>query len=310
MAIDKDRERVEGLYTAHRIFELRLDPVRGSFDAEHLREINRRIFQDLPGQGFADVTPGEYRKPVQAGKDWYKARPLEGRGVTSFVTYSAMDKKARDELDSTLKGINPVALGKLKTPAFTEAIGQLYTKLDYLHPFPDGNSRTLRVFTEQLANAAGYELDWARFGRSEAGRNVLYVARDLSVNRLALQHIRGDDTRLQVTFTLDQFDGSRDLPDLLRDSVRPLRAKAFERLSEQDALKEYPELKPAYETLRQAIDYSITKFPGKADARQQFQENIRGVILDLLDAGETKDFKNKEHVAARTKQPPSPSRSR
>ncbi len=29
-----------------------------------LKEVNRRIFQDLPGAGFDEVTPGEFRKPV------------------------------------------------------------------------------------------------------------------------------------------------------------------------------------------------------------------------------------------------------
>ncbi len=310
MGVAKDREYIEGLFTAHRIFELRRDPVRGNFDAAHLREINRRIFQDLPDQGFADVTPGEYRKPVQAGKDWYKARSLEGRDATSFVTYSAMDKQARDEIDRTLKDADPVALGKLKTRDFTKAMGELYTKLDYLHPFPDGNSRTLRVFTSQLAEAAGYELDWTRFAGSEGGRNVLYVARDISVNQLALPHIKNDDTRRQVVFTLDQFDGNRDLPNLLRDAVRPLRAIAFERATEEAALKKHPELGTAYETLRKAVDYSTTKFPTNRDERQRFQENVRSAILQRLDAGETTDFKNKDQTATRTRQPPSPDRGR
>lgn len=64
-----ERERLEGLYTAHRILELRLNPVGGEFDATHLKEINRRIFQDLPAFGFKDVCPGQYRRPVPHGKE-------------------------------------------------------------------------------------------------------------------------------------------------------------------------------------------------------------------------------------------------
>jgi cell filamentation protein len=222
MAVAKDRDYLEGLCTAHRIFELRHDPVVGHFDAAHLREINRRIFQDLPDLGFADVTPGEYRQAVPAGKDWYKARTLEGRDLTLFVAYSSMDRKALQEIDQALTRIDTSALGKLDVPDFTKTIANLYVRLDYLHPFSDGNSRTLRAFTTQLAKAAGYEIDWARFSRSRAGRNVLYVARDLSVNRLALPHIESHETRRQVVLTLDRFGGNRDLPDLLRDVVRPL----------------------------------------------------------------------------------------
>lgn len=58
------REQIEADYTFKRVVELELDPVRGNFDVAHLKEINRRIFQDLPGAGFDDVTPGEFRPPV------------------------------------------------------------------------------------------------------------------------------------------------------------------------------------------------------------------------------------------------------
>lgn len=57
------RQLLEARHTWQRLVELRVEPVRGNFDAAHLKEINRRIFQDLPGLGFADVTPGQYRAP-------------------------------------------------------------------------------------------------------------------------------------------------------------------------------------------------------------------------------------------------------
>ena len=143
MAPPSEREWLEGLFTAHRIAELHLDPVRGKFDAAHLKEINRRIFQDLPGLGFDDVTPGQYRPPVAAGNDWIKSRSLETADAPLNVAYSPMRKEAQARIDNVLKQANPAALGKLKTTEFTQAMGKLYTELDYIHPFPDGNSRTL-----------------------------------------------------------------------------------------------------------------------------------------------------------------------
>ena len=181
----EERDRIEGLYTAHRIFELELDPIRGSFDAFHLREINRRIFQDLPGAGYNDVTPGEYRPTVADGKDWMKHRGLETAAGAFFVAYSRMDAKAQQRLDKALEVASPEQLRQLDTHAFTAAMATLYAELDYVHPFSDGNSRTLRTFTKQLANASGYELEWERFGRESGGRDALYVARDLTVNQLA-----------------------------------------------------------------------------------------------------------------------------
>jgi cell filamentation protein len=68
----EQRQQLEADYTHERLYELAFDPVRGNFDATHLKEVNRRIFQDLPGAGFIDVTPGEFRKTLQAGWDWHR----------------------------------------------------------------------------------------------------------------------------------------------------------------------------------------------------------------------------------------------
>lgn len=214
------RQALEADYTFQRLVELRVDPVKGSFDAAHLREINRRIFQDLPGLGFDQVTPGEYRPQVPPGNDWIKTRRLETVEVRPSVAYSAMDTEARNRLEEVLKRADPAVLSKLSPQEFTSSIGRLYTALDYIHPFPDGNSRTLREFTRQLAEESGYSIDWERFNQTPAGRDILYIARDISVNKLALPHVIHEDTKRSVVFTMDQFDGNRDLPDLLRDAVK------------------------------------------------------------------------------------------
>jgi cell filamentation protein len=218
-----NRDQDEARWTRFRAAELAAEPVAGHFDAAHLREINRRLFQDLPNLGYNDATPGEYRPPVEGNHDWYKTRALEGHAARPVVAYSRMDDSARQEIDRALRAAEPARLSPLATADFTDAIADLYTRLDYLHPFPDGNSRTLRMFTHQLAEASGFELDWSRFAQSGAGRNVLYVARDLSVNRLALDRIGSDETRRQVTLTLDQFDGSvsRVTPERRRRTEHP-----------------------------------------------------------------------------------------
>ncbi len=76
-----EREQVEMRHTYWRIIELELKPVAGQFDAVHLKEVNRRIFQDLPAAGFSDVSPGEYRPPVPAGTAWLKHRVLSTNGA-------------------------------------------------------------------------------------------------------------------------------------------------------------------------------------------------------------------------------------
>lgn len=286
----EEREQLEMRHTLRRIVELELDPVRGSFDAAHLREINRRIFQDLPGAGFEDVKPGEYRSPVLDGKDWMKNRGLSTVEGSFYVAYSSMDDAARERLDRVLESAKPDQLRDLQTEEFTAALAKLYVELDYIHPFAEGNSRTLRTFTKQLVNESGYELDWERFAASDAGRDMLYIARDLSVNQLAKPHLQHEASMRKVIFSADRLEGNRDLPDLLRDAVRPHRAVAFEKLAEAEALQKHPELHDAYRTLHAASAYVEFKLPGKPTAQQQTLDAISQHVQEQLNKGVVRDF--------------------
>jgi cell filamentation protein len=223
-----ERERIEGRLTYWRVLELDRDPVRGNFDAVHLKEINRRIFQDLPGAGFADVTPGEYRPSVPDGKDWMKNRVLSTVDVSYFVAYSRMDEVAQARLDKALTSAKPEKLRGLKKHEFTATLAKLYAELDYVHPFSDGNSRTLRTFTKQLARESGYELEWESFYASETGRDILYISRDRSVNELAKPQVQHEQTMRKIVHSMDRLEGNRALPDLLCEVVRPSRDDAFE----------------------------------------------------------------------------------
>jgi cell filamentation protein len=297
-----DRHELEARYTARRIVELELDPVRGRFDAAHLKEVNRRIFQDLPALGFTHLTPGLFRSPVPEGSDWIKHRALTSVNATSFVAYSRMDEAARQHLDEALSRVDVRALSRLKTAEFTHTISTLYAELDYVHPFADGNSRTLRSFTKQLAREAGYALDWTQFDRGEAGRDALHIARDLAVNRMSMPHVHAHDTRMRAQLTIDQLESNRSLPDLLRDAIRPMRAVAFERQSQAAALEAHPELAKAYDTLRAAKDYFEAQLPGNSHAQQNAYLAVKAHVLQRLNDGETRDFRRSDRAPDKSNQ--------
>jgi len=287
----EQRDQLEADLTFPRIVELELNPVQGQFDAAHLKEINRRIFQDLPGAGLTDITPGQYRPASPAGKDWYKNRGLSvANKQTFFVAYSSMDASAQTRLDTALQSADPAKLGKLKTKGFTDAIAKLYVELDYLHPFSDGNSRTLRTFTRQLAREAGYNIDWERFNKGKGGRDVLYIARDLSVNALAEPHLQDDKTRLAIKTSMLMLDGNRTLPELLTDAVRPLRAIAFEQLPERDALQDHPELVDAYKMLHAVAANLKQALVTDASAQDQAIRSAKQKMVERLNEGETHNF--------------------
>jgi cell filamentation protein len=77
-------------------------------------------------------------------------------------------------------------LQHLTLEAFAARAAHFYGELDAVHPFREGNSRTLRLFFYGLAHKAGYLLDWAVLGTAEDVESVrqrLYRARDLAVMR-------------------------------------------------------------------------------------------------------------------------------
>lgn len=277
-----DRERIEADLTRDRIVELALNPVRGNFDAAHLREVNRRIFQDMPASGFTDVTPGQYRPEVPEGQDWLKNRGLSTVSGSFMVAYSRMDATAQAKIEAVLADAKPKDLARLETKEFTQKIAKVYAELDFAHPFSDGNSRTLRTFTRQLAREAGYDLNWDRFNQSDKGRDSLYVARDLSVNEIALPGMASHNAMVRVAHAIDSLAGNPNLDKILEGTARPLRAMAFERDAPADAVRKHPELEGAYVTLHAATKFASTL---EASTQDKFLQQAREKIQSTLNAG-------------------------
>lgn len=111
------------------------------------------------------------------------------------------------------------------------------------------------------------------------------------MNELASPHIRHAGTKRDVTMTMDQFEGNRDLPNLLRDAVRPARAIAFEQLAESDALRAHSDLGEAFKTMRVASQYFEAKIPGDASVRADALLAVRRHVQTKLNQGETRDFR-------------------
>ena len=155
--------------------------VAGNFDDQHLKNLHSYIFQDSP-----EHKPGITR---QNTKDiWYKDRELESvvDNKGNVLTYpkhpvAYANKNIDKLLYLALKNNNIQKLSKLSIEDFANTVTDLYSNLDYIHSFHEGNSRTLRTFTYLIAKQAGYSLDWNTTNVTPESRNELYNARDLSV---------------------------------------------------------------------------------------------------------------------------------
>lgn len=215
-----DRKLNEGLLTANRISELRELPVQGQFDTAHLREVHRRIFQDLTHH-----SPGDFR-PDALGH--FKMRELEATGKRHVVGYARgaeIEQRlarilAALEGGSVLRGLNP--------DPFAAQLAKLYGDLDFIHPFREGNSRTLHEFTRELAQFAGYQLDWFSSGADAAARDRLYIARDREVlERLypGLDEARAMQTEsraeYEAFFVLQRLRQHESLESIIRGCISP-----------------------------------------------------------------------------------------
>jgi fido (protein-threonine AMPylation protein) len=199
----------------NRIRELHEKPIKGNFDAEHLKGIHAHIFQDLPQH-----QPGVVRDDTT--ESWIKHRALEGSSAIYEVHYASQGIEGK--ITAALEQFGgPEAIKGLSPEAAAVRIADLYGQLDHAHAFYEGNSRTLREFTRELASEAGYTLDWVKTGIGSNERNELYAARDLAVLELAFPDLTPE--RAMRTNNRAEYEASFVLTGLRRAvGDRPLSA--------------------------------------------------------------------------------------
>ena len=103
---------------------------------------------------------------------------------SGFVVTYGPSENVPAALAATFTALNAEKdLSALDTARFARRLAYFYSELDAIHPFREGNSRTLRAFTSDLAQAAGHQLDWSRTAFTPEHRQSPYHARDLAVMR-------------------------------------------------------------------------------------------------------------------------------
>jgi len=160
--------RFEADAVAVDLIDLRQNPITGPFDTRRLQETHRRIF------GRVYPWAGEFRKDIG----------MLAKNRSGFVVAYGPSQNIPGALTTTFAALKAEHdLQGLDADAMARRLAYYYGELDAIHAFRDGNSRTLREFTTDLAEAAGHRLDWARVAQTTEDRERLYHARDLSVMR-------------------------------------------------------------------------------------------------------------------------------
>ena len=137
-----------------RVVQLEQNPIPGRFDFAHLRGIHRHILQDV--------------------YDW--AGELRTTDTGAFGIPHARPQFLRDELDRVFGQIATRPPSTTDPDAATDTIAAHWSELTLVHPFRDGNSRSQRVFFDQMFRHAGWAVDWADVDAAAA-----HAARHMSV---------------------------------------------------------------------------------------------------------------------------------
>lgn len=130
--------KYEAQITAVKLLDLRHKKITGNFDLKHIREIHKYLFEDIyPFAGLfrtENIAKGNFR----------------------FAEWEFIEEQL-EVLLNKLKQEN--YLQNNDKSKLSENLAYYMAELNVLHPFRDGNGRTIREFIRQLALKNGYSLD-------------------------------------------------------------------------------------------------------------------------------------------------------
>ena len=135
---EKELQKYEAKITAAKLLGLRQKGVTGKFDVKHFMDIHTYLFEDI--YSFA----GKFRNEDIS------------KGVFGFAHWEYIDSEL-ERLLIELKKEN--YLEGMTKEKLAERIAYYISELNVLHPFREGNGRTIREFIRQLAIKNGYILN-------------------------------------------------------------------------------------------------------------------------------------------------------
>ena len=135
---NKKLEEIERKIVLAKLYELRQNHQIGNFDIAHFVGIHKFLFEDI--YPFA----GLFRNENIA------------KGNFSFAEWEYIEDELKKLLDQ-LKEEN--YLQNLDRNTFIKRLSYYMAELNVLHPFREGNGRTIREFIRQLAYKNGYVLN-------------------------------------------------------------------------------------------------------------------------------------------------------
>ncbi|WP_208432841.1 BID domain-containing T4SS effector [Bartonella taylorii] len=138
--------------SAKAMVNLREESLPEKFDSSYLQYLHKSLFENT------FEWAGQTRNVPFTFADGTTAVAPIMKKITNFAVGSELEK-CLNKLDQTLTTKNN--LQGLSCKEFAHEAAEIFASLNYTHPFREGNGRTQRVFFENLAKAAGHQLDFS-----------------------------------------------------------------------------------------------------------------------------------------------------
>lgn len=227
------------------------------FGLDRLQAIHKHLMQDVyPWAGMLRETSLSKR--------------AENGNVSIFEDPTAI----RSKWTSLAEQTNAFATAKDLTDEQKRAqLVGIYAQANALHPFPEGNGRTLQTYMRQLANEQGLDLDFRRTTPREWN-----LASALSGTHGPL---------FENHYVIRQPVELEPIRKVFDAITRPARAMAFELEPEGQATAKFPELRAAFTALR-AIEARALAGSEHGDVGGYMQQ-IRQAFVKRLDEGTSLD---------------------
>ncbi len=126
--------------------ELFKNPIKGNFSKAHLMNIHKFIFEDI--YSFA----GKIR------------REQISKAYTMFYPPNLIDREL-DKVFAKIKEKN--MLKETDEEKIFDNLAYVMAELNIIHPFREGNGRSIREFIRLMAKRMGYDLNWGNVDKEE-----------------------------------------------------------------------------------------------------------------------------------------------
>ena len=132
--------------TSIKQMELLKNPIKGNFSKAHLMNIHKFIFEDI--YSFA----GKIRREQISKAD------------TLFYPPNLINREL-DKVFAKIKEKNMIK--ETDEEKIFDNLAYVMAELNIIHPFREGNGRSIREFIRLMAKRMGYDLNWGNVDREE-----------------------------------------------------------------------------------------------------------------------------------------------